>query len=131
MSVSTEIRQTQQQLWFNHRCKDLGLVPAGLRIKSPLNTREAIRLVASTRRRLIKARINDNHRRLKHYKRRVQHLHSKLSELLPTYLLDTVRDIADKRAQKTATEHRTKLSDKLNRLRTKQNKKRRNDDNWV
>ena len=36
-------------LWFNHRCKDLGLVPRGLRLelKSPLNTQEAIQYSTS------------------------------------------------------------------------------------
>ena len=48
----------RQQLWFNHRYKDLGLVPTGLRIKSPLNTQEAIQLVNSASRRLIRARIS-------------------------------------------------------------------------
>ena len=38
-SIST-VRRIRQQLWFNHRCKDHGLVPAGLKLKSPLNTQE-------------------------------------------------------------------------------------------
>ena len=53
-----------QKLWFNHSSKDLGLVPAGLRLKSPLNTQEAIQIVKATCRRLVRARINDCHRRL-------------------------------------------------------------------
>ena len=132
ISLVVKIRQIQQQLWFNHRCKDLGLVPAGLRIKSPLNTREAIRIVESTRRQLVKARINDNHRRLKHYKTNLQNTRHQLSQLLPPHLLDTVHDIADKRAHKTATNCRTKLAEKLDRLRTKRDKKRRtHNDDWV
>ena len=45
ISYARNVRRIKQQLWFNHRCKDLGLVPAGLRIKSPLNTKEAICIV--------------------------------------------------------------------------------------
>ena len=37
ISYASNVRRIRQQLWFNHRCKDLGLVPAGLRLKSPLN----------------------------------------------------------------------------------------------
>ena len=59
ISYARNVRRIKQQLWFNHRCKDLGLVPAGLRIKSPLNTKEAICIVKATCRRLIRARIND------------------------------------------------------------------------
>ena len=64
ISYARNVRRIKQQLWFNHRCKDLGLVPAGLRIKSPLNTKEAICIVKATCRRLIRARINDCHRRI-------------------------------------------------------------------
>ena len=45
----------------------LGLVPRGLRLKSPLNTQEAIQIVKATCRRLIRARINDCHGRLIYY----------------------------------------------------------------
>ena len=57
ISYAMIVRRIRQQLWFNHRCKDLGLVPAGLRLRSPLNTQEAIQIVKSTCRRLVKARI--------------------------------------------------------------------------
>ena len=50
ISYARNVRRIKQQLWFNHRCKDLGLVPAGL--KSPLNTKEAICIVKATCRRL-------------------------------------------------------------------------------
>ena len=84
-SVST-LRRIRQQLWFNQRCKDHGLVPAGLKLKSPLNTQEAIQIVKSTCRRLVKARINDCHRRLNYC---------------------TVMTIADRRADKTTDRVRT------------------------
>ena len=42
ISYTRNVRCIKQQLWFNHCCKDLGLVPAGLRSKSALNTKEAI-----------------------------------------------------------------------------------------
>ena len=45
----------------------LSLVPRGLRLKSPLNTQEAIQIVKATCRWLIRARINDCHRRLNYY----------------------------------------------------------------
>ena len=31
ISYASNVRRIRRQLWFNHRCKDLGLVPAGLR----------------------------------------------------------------------------------------------------
>ena len=30
ISYASNVRRIRQQLWFNHRCKDLGLVPRGL-----------------------------------------------------------------------------------------------------
>ena len=72
ISYASTVRRIRQQLWFNHRCKDLGLVPAGLKLKSPLNTQEAIQIVKSTCRRLVRARINDCHKSLKHYNNKLQ-----------------------------------------------------------
>ena len=101
ISYASTVRRIRQQLWFNHRCKDLGLVPAGLKLKSPLNTQEAIQIVKSTCRRLVRARINDCHRRLKHYNNKLQQRLDELKRLIPTNLLDAVINIADRRADKT------------------------------
>ena len=51
----SNVRCIRQQIWFNHRCKDLGLVLVGLRIRSPINTQKAIQIDNSTSRRLIRA----------------------------------------------------------------------------
>ena len=132
ISYASTVRRLRQQLWFNHRCKDLGLVPAGLRLKSPLNTQEAIQIVKSTCRRLIKARINDCHRRLNYYKTKSQQKFDKLKQLIPTDLLNTVLTISDKRADKTTEQCRTKTQLKLTRLQhTKDRKRRKPDNNWV
>ena len=129
--VST-IRRIRQQLWFNHRCKDHGLVPAGLKLKSPLNTQEAIQIVKATCRRLVKARINDCHRRLKRCNNKGQQLHDKLNQLIPTELLDTITTIADKRANKATGRSRTGHQQKLTRLlRNKEQRRSKPDDNWV
>ena len=132
ISYASNVRRIQQQLWFNHRCKDLGLVPAGLRLKSPLNTQEAIQIVKATCRRLVRAQINDCHRRLNYYKDKLQQRLDKLRQFIPTDLLDTILTIADRRANKTAEQHRTKTQLKLTRLqRTKDKKRQKPDDNWV
>ena len=126
-SVST-VRRIRQQLWFNHRCKDQGLVPAGLKLKSPLNTQEAIQIVKSTCRRLVKARINDCHRRLGFCNNKLQQQLDKLKQLLPTNLLDTVMTIADKTTDCVRTEQERKLT----RLQRNKDKRRpKTDDNWV
>ncbi|XP_073231504.1 uncharacterized protein [Porites lutea] len=130
-SVST-VRRIRQQLWFNHRCKDHGLVPAGLKLKSPLNTQEAIQIVTSTCRRLVKARINDCHRRLNYCNNKLQQQLDKLKQLLPTNLLDTVMTIAGRRADKTTDRVRTEQERKLTRLQRNKDKKRpKTDENWV
>ena len=132
ISYASNVRRIRQQLWFNHRCKDLGLVPTGLRLKSPLNTKEAIQIVKATCRRLIRARINDCHRRLNFYNNKLQQRLDKLKQLIPTNLLDTVLAIADKRANKTEEQHRNQTQQKLTRLqRTKDKKRHKTDDNWV
>ena len=132
ISYASNVRRIRQQLWFNHRCKDLGLVPAGLRLKSPLNTQEAIQIVKATCRRLVRARINDCHRRLNYYKDKLQQRLDKLRQFIPTDLLDTILTIVDRRAKKTAEQHRTKTQLKLTRLqRTKDKKRQKPDDNWV
>ena len=123
--------QIRQQLWFNHRCKDLCLIPAGLKIKSPLNTKEAISIVKSTCRRLVKARINDCHRRLNLYKTKLQQKFDQLKQRLPTNLLNIVRSIADRRSHKSATDCRTKLGQKLSKLYNKTNRRSKPDDKWV
>ena len=132
ISYASNVRRIRQQLWFNHRCKDLGLVPAGLRLKSPLNTQEAIQIVKATCRRLVRAQINDCHRRLNHYKDKLQQRLDKLRQFIPTDLPDTILTIADRRANRTAEQHRTKTQLKLTRLQRSKDKKRQNpDDNWV
>ena len=132
ISYASNVRRIRQQLWFNHRCKDLGLVPRGLRLKSPLNTQEAIQIVKATCRRLIRARINDCHRRLNYYNDKIQQRLDKRKQLLPTTLLSTIQTTADKRADKTAEQHRAKTKQKLTRLQdTKNDKRRKPDANWV
>ena len=95
ITYASTVRRIPQQLWFNHCCKVHGLVPAGLKLKSPLNTQEAIQIVKATCRRLVKAQINDCHRRLKRYRNKTKQLHDKLKQLISTELLDTVTTIAD------------------------------------
>ena len=68
ISYASNVRRIRQQLWFNHRCKDLVLVPAE-------HSRNH-QIVRATCRRLIKARINDCHRRLNYYNR-LQHTKDK------------------------------------------------------
>ena len=124
ISYASNVRRIRQQLWFNHRCKDLGLVPRGLQ--------EAIQIVKATCRRLIRARINDCHRRLNYYNDKIQERLDKLKQLLPTTLLSTIQTIAEKRADKTAEQHRAKTKQKLKRLQDTKNAKRRKPDaNWV
>ena len=128
--VSTA-RRIPQQLWFNHRCKDHGLVPAGLKLKSPV-TQEAIQIVKATCRRLVKARINDCQRRLKRYNNKRQQLHDKLNQLIPTELLETITTIADKRVNKATERARTGHQQTLTRLlRNKEQRRSKPDDNWV
>ena len=103
-----------------------------LRLKSLLNTKEAIQIVKATCRRLIRAQINDCHRRLNFYNNKLQQRLDKLKQLIPTNLLDTVLAIADKRADKTEEQHRNQSQQKLTRLqRTKDKKRHKTDDNWV
>ena len=126
------VRRIRQQLWFNHRCKDHGLVPAGLKLKSPLNTQEAIQIVKSTCRRLVKTQINDCHRRLNYCNNKLQQQLDKLKQLLPTNLFDTVMTIADRRADKTTDRVHTEQERKLTKLQRNKDKRRpKTDDNWV
>ena len=97
-----------------------------------MNTQEAIQIVKATCRRLVRARINDCHRRLNYYKDKLQQRLDKLRQFIPTDLLDTILTIADRRAKKTAEQHRTKTQLKLTRLqRTKDKRRQKPDDNWV
>ena len=111
----------KQQLWFNHRRKDLGLVLAGLRIKSPLNTKEATCIVKATRRRLIQAWINVCHRGLSYSNDKLLLCVSKLKELIP--LLDTVTTVANKRANRTTEQHHAIVRSKPTRLQRAAHKK--------
>ena len=70
-----------------------------------LNTKEAICIVKATCRRLIRAHINDCHRRINYANDKLLLCLSKLKELIPTSLLDTLTTIADKRANKTTEQH--------------------------
>ena len=130
ITYASTVRRIPQQLLFNHCCKDHSLVPAGLKLKSPLNTQEVIQIVRATCRRLVKARLNDCHRRLKRYKNKTQQLHEKLKQLIPTELLDTVSTIADKRDNKATECARTGHPQKLTgRLRNKEQMRSKPDDN--
>ena len=89
-----------QQLWFNHYCKDHGLVTTGLKVKSPLNTQEAIQIIKSTSWRLVKAWINDCHWRLNHYNNKLQQHLEKLKQLIPTDLLKNCYDYCKQTSNK-------------------------------
>ena len=95
-----------------------------------MNSQEAIQIVKATCRRLIRARINDCHRRLNYYNNKIQDRLDKLKQRLPTTLLTTKQTIADKRADKTTEQHRAKTKLKLTRLQDTKNAKRRKPD-WV
>ena len=132
ITYASTVRRIPQQLLFNHCCKDHNLVPAGLKLKFPLNTQEVIQIVRATCRRLVKARLNDCHRRLKRYKNKTQQLHDKLKQLILTELLDIVTTIADKRDNKATERARTGHQQKLTgRLRNKEQRRSKPDDNWV
>ena len=109
-----------------------GLVPTGLRLKSPQHTQEGIQIVRATCRRFrIRARINDCHRRLNHYNGKLEQRLDKLKQTIPTNLLDIVRNIADRRANKTAEQCRTATPLKLTRLqRTKDQNRHKTDAKW-
>ena len=97
-----------------------------------LDTQEAIQIVKSTCRRLVKARINDCHRRLNYCNNKLQQQLDKLKQLLPTDLLDTVTTIADRRAEKTTDRVRSEQERKLARLQHNKDKNRpKTNDNWV
>ena len=69
---------------------------------------------------------------LNYYNNKIQQRLDKLKRLLPTTLLSTIQTIADKRADKTAEQHRAKTKQKLTRLQDTKNAKRRKPDaNWV
>ena len=132
ISYARNVRGIEQQLWFNHRCKDLDLVPAGLTIKSPLNTKESVCIVKATCRRLIGASINDCHRRINYANDKLLLCLSKLRELIPTPLLDTLTTIANKRANKTTEQHHAIVQSKLTVLQHAAHKKHhKTDKNWV
>ena len=81
--------------------------------------------VNATCRRLIRARINDCQRRLNYSNDKMLLCLSKLKELIPTPLLDTLTTIADKRANKTTEQHQAILvQSKLTRLQHAAHKKR-------
>ena len=131
ISDARNVRRIKQQLWFNHRCKDLGLVPAGLRIKSPWTRKKLIALS--------KRRVDDWFERVLTIV--IEELTtlmimllclSKLRELIPTPLLDTLTIIANNRADKTTEQHLAILQSKLTRLQHTAHKKRhKTDKNWV
>ena len=102
------------------------------RIKSPLNTKEAICIVKATCRRLIRARINDCHRRMNYANDKLLLCLSKLKELIPTPPLNTLTTIAEKRPNKTTEQHHAIVQSKLIRLQHAAHKKRhKTDKNWV
>ena len=101
-----------------------GLVPA--------EHKEAICKVKATCRRLIRARINDCHRRINYANDKLLLCLSKLKELIPTPLLDNLTTIADKRAKKTTEQHHAIVQSNLTRLQHAAHKKgHKTDKNWV
>ena len=82
LNVICQFSLKEQRSSCQFSCKDHGLVPAGVKLKSPLNTQEAIQIVKSTCRSLVKARINDCHRRLNYFNNKLQQQLDKLNQLL-------------------------------------------------
>ena len=99
------------QLLFNHRCKDLGLIPVGLRIRSATNTQKAIQIVNSTSIRLIRARINDCHRRLNHSKNKQPQRLDRLKQLIPQLRVRYPTNVLTKLRQNTKTNINESLND--------------------
>ena len=129
-----DISKIKEQLYFNHRCKENGLIPASLRLKSPLNTQEGIRTVRQTSRKLINLRINDCHKRVNIHEKACKNIERYLDERIPENLLNILKKIAKERRDKIKSETRERLDKKLNALfqnsSRKQNKKLA-PGNWV
>ena len=72
------------------------------------------------------------HRRINYANDKLLLCLSKLKELIPTSLLDTLTTTADKRANKTTEQHHAIVQSKLTRLQHAAHKKRhKTDKNWV
>ena len=83
-------------------------------------------------RRLTRACIKDCHRRINYADVKLLLCLSKLQELIPTSLLDTLATIADKRANKTTEQYHAIVESKLTRLQHAAHKKcHKTDKNWV
>jgi hypothetical protein len=111
-----DISKIKEQLYFNHRCKENGLIPASLRLKSPLNTQEGIRTVRQTSRKLINLRINDCHKRVNIHEKACKNIERYLDERIPENLLNILKKIAKERRDKIKSETRERLDKKLNAL---------------
>ena len=97
-----------------------------------LNMKVAICIVKATCRRVIRACINDWHRRINYANDKLLLYLSKLKELIPIPLLDTLTTIADKRANKTTEQHHAIVQSKLTQLQHAAHKKQhKTDKNWV
>ena len=76
--------------------------------------------------------MNDCRRRLNYSNDKLLLCLSKLKELIPTSLLDTVTTIADKRANKSTEKHHAIVQSKLTQFQHAAHKKRhKTDKNWV
>ena len=93
--------------------------------------KEAICIVKATCRRLIRVHFNDCHRRINYTNDKLLLCLSKLKELIPSPLLDTLTTIADKGANKTTEQHHAIVQSKLTRLQRAAHKKRhKTNKNW-
>ena len=113
-TVEQKLVKTSNQLTFLIRCRDLHIIPKGLRIKTPVNSRSANKIGLQASKRLVKERIRHHRANKARYTEQANNLTDCLKSAVSPDTFDQLRTVqteANMRLHdKTKNVHRKKLA---------------------
>ena len=108
---------------FNLRCRDEGAIPASLRIKPPVRTREGYKIAERASRAFLRARVRESYRKKREHLLKLGRITAKLEEELDTVDYTKVARLSRAAAEKTHAECKQKHVRKLDALLSRSKKK--------
>ena len=123
--TGTKIAKIRNHITFTTRCYKLGLVPHGLRLKTPCRSAEARSITRDAEIKLMKATMNDLFRRPRILTQQENEIKQKLRTILTQEDYKTISTLTDKYTSRVYTRTKERQINKFQKLHAEQHATRR------
>ena len=118
-NVENRIARHRNHLVFSLRCKDDGLIPPSLKLRSPINTNRAREIINKAQKQLLQERIRVISNKIDNFKGIREQRIADLETWLPSDINNKVKSLIAKSRETTFTSAKWRQTEKLKRLKEK------------